>query len=397
MTHQVSHPVCVGIDRLLHPAGQPLRKRLAGRRIGLFTHLAAVDAALVPTLDRVAMHDDLHVQVVYTPEHGLYGVQQAGERVDDAVHPRYGLPIRSLYGGPQQTAAERATDLLAADLDLLLVDIQDIGVRFYTYLAALQDLLAAAAEVNMPVMILDRPNPLTGVRVEGIRVQEGCFSYVSRLPIPLRHGLTVGEAARWMQHHFGWSFPLDVIEVEGWQRDRWGDQLGRPWVPPSPNMPTLDTAIVYPGLALLEGTNVSEGRGTTRPFELFGAPWVQAHAMLDAFDAVQLPGVRLRATHFVPMFSKYQGQLCHGLQVHVTDREAFAPLRMGVELIRLLAALHPSDFAWLPPSDPLNGRPFIDLLAGTTELRQSLHVAYKKWEADAEAFRHASADHFLYL
>lgn len=383
-------PIQLGCERFVKTEW----RRYIGRRIGLFTHMAAVDAQFVPTIDRVAALDGLTLTAIFTPEHGLSGVAQAGEDVGDERHPRYGVPVYSLYG-----TRKKPTPEMLAGIDLLVVDFQDLGVRFYTYISALGYLLEAAGEQGVPVLILDRPNPLTGTRREGAMLQPECVSYVGRFATPLRFGLTVGELALWLASQSPQEVAVEVVPVEGWSRAMWHDETGRAWVPPSPNMPTLDTAIVYPGLALLEGTNVSEGRGTTKPFELFGAPWIDPSALTAAFHELDVPGVRLREACFVPTFSKYRGQLCKGAQVHVTDRDAFEPLTAGLHLLQLIARLHPQDFRW---TDPVNGRHFLDLLCGTPELRlmiergEDIHLLNKKWERDIETFTQNLSACFLY-
>jgi uncharacterized protein YbbC (DUF1343 family) len=384
-------PIQIGIERLPH---SDTLRRYQGARIGLLTHLAAVDRDLVPTLDRLAALPGLELCAIFTPEHGLYGVAQAGDLVADEIHPEYGIPIYSLYG-----ARKEPTDEMLRDLDALFVDFQDVGVRFYTYLSALGYVLAAAATHSLPVIVLDRPNPLSGSRVEGPIVQEPFRSYVGRNPLPLRYGMTTGETARWIAASQHLPEP-EVVTVAGWRRHQWFDELNRPWVPTSPNMPTFDTALVYPGMALLEGTNLSEGRGTTRPFETFGAPWLRAKELIHQFHRLNLPGVRLREAHFVPTFSKYRGELCHGAQLHITDREAFRPVETAGHLLQTIAFLHPQEFRF---TDPVNGRRFFDLLCGTDELRtaittqQDLTSVYKRWRAEAQQFYATQSSHFLYL
>lgn len=383
--------MCIGIERL--PDSDTLR-RYQGARIGLFTHLAAVDRDFMPTVDRIAALPELDLRAIFTPEHGLFGVAQAGDTVADETHPESGVPVYSLYGARKEPTPE-----MLRDLDAIFVDYQDVGVRFYTYLSALGYVLDAAAAHRIPVIVLDRPNPLSGSRVEGPLVREPFRSYVGRDPLPLRYGMTTGETARFIAAGKGLPAP-EVVTVEGWSRDRWFDETGRHWVPTSPNMPTFDTALVYPGLALLEGTNLSEGRGTTRPFETFGAPWLRAKELIRAFHRLNLPGVRLRETHFVPTFSKYQGELCHGAQVHVTDRETFRPVETAGHLLQTVALLHRQEFSF---TDPVNGRRFLDLLTGTDELRtaieteQDLSDVYKRWHIEAQAFCAAQSAHFLYL
>jgi uncharacterized protein YbbC (DUF1343 family) len=383
-------PILFGVERFLERDVS----RFKGARVGLLTHHGAVDRHLVATVDNIAAHPDLQLKALFTPEHGLYGVAQAGDKVEDEIHPRYGVPVYSLYGARKQPVPE-----MLAELDLLLVDYKDMGIRFYTYLSSLGYLLEAAAEQGLPVVVLDRPNPLTGKIVEGPLLDPGLISYVGRYPLPLRYGLTIGEAATWIASRLPQSVSVEVVRTEGWQRDMWYDDVRRVWVPPSPNMPTLDTAIVYPGLALLEGTNISEGRGTTKPFELFGAPWLRAHELIEAFHRLDLPGVRLREASFVPSFSKHQGQFCRGAQLHVMDRNAFQPVLTGIHLLALIARLHPEEFRW---TEPVNGRHFIDLLSGTKELRQTVEARqdvttlYKRWNREAQEIHRRLSAHFLY-
>lgn len=379
--------VRVGLERWMEPeARRPYRKA----RVGLFTHLAAVDGDLASSVDRVAAMEDMKLRAIFAPEHGLYGVVQAGGVIGDEVHPRHAVPMYSLYGWRSKPSPE-----MMADLDLLLIDVQDLGVRFYTYISTMGYLLEAAGEHGVKVIVLDRPNPLGGRRAAGPIVRPENISYVGRFPIPLRYGLTIGELAIWLCRHYRWSVDLDVLPCEGWERSMWWEDTGRIWVPTSPNIPTPETTIVYPGFALLEGTNLSEGRGTTKPFEWFGAPWLLTQPMIDRFHRLDLPGVKLRETYFTPTFSKYEGRLCRGAQVHVTDRDAFDPLLAAVALLRILKELHPEELQW---TDPVNERIFIDLLTGTDELRTGAVTddAYKKWEAEAQAFQRAAAACFLY-
>jgi uncharacterized protein YbbC (DUF1343 family) len=318
-------------------------------RLGLITNFTGVLPDLTPT--SVALRAaGLPLTALFGPEHGLRGTAQAGESEAEGVDPDTGLPVFDTY-----QRKDAALDELFTGVDVLVFDIQDIGTRFYTYVWTMYDCQQAAARLGKPFVVLDRPNPLGGVRVEGPMLQPGFESFVGRAPIPLRHGLTVGELARQLG-------TATVIEVEDWDRTPTG--TGLPWVPPSPNMPTPDTALVYPGTGLFEGTNLSEGRGTTRPFETIGAPYVDDR-FVPALRACELPGVIFRRTWFEPVFSKYAGRPVSGVQLHVVDADAFEPVRTALTMLRVLNDLYPDDFAL---------RPSLDLLWGSDSLRKALEA-----------------------
>ncbi|WP_371403877.1 DUF1343 domain-containing protein [Kribbella sp. NBC_00662] len=318
-------------------------------RLGLITNFTGVLPDLTPT--SVALRAaGLPLTALFGPEHGLRGTAQAGASEGEGVDPDTGLPVFDTY-----LRHGRELDDLFSGVDVLLFDIQDIGTRFYTYIWTMYDCQQAAARLGMPFVVLDRPNPLGGVRVEGPVLQPGFESFIGRAPIPLRHGLTVGELARQLGE-------ATVIPVDGWTPDSWG--TGMPWVPPSPNMPTPDTALVYPGTGLFEGTNLSEGRGTTRPFETIGAPYVDDR-LVPALSDCALPGVIFRRTWFEPVFSKYAGQAASGLQLHVVDRDAFEPVRTALVMLRVLNELYPDSFGMLPS---------LDRLWGSDSLRKALEA-----------------------
>lgn len=331
-------------------------ERLAGEpglvddgRLGLITNFTGVLPDLRPT-SVALLEAGLPLTALFGPEHGLRGTAQAGESEVEGVDPDTGLPVFDTY-----RRHGRSLDDLFSGVDVLLFDIQDIGTRFYTYIWTMYDCLKAAERLGKPFVVLDRPNPLGGVQVEGPALQPGFESFVGRAPIPLRHGLTVGELARQLGE-------ATVITMDGWSRDSWG--TGMTWVPPSPNMPTLDTALVYPGTGLFEGTNLSEGRGTTRPFETIGAPFVDAR-FVPALRECELPGVVFRRTWFEPVFSKYAGQAVPGVQLHVVDRAAYQPVRTALAMLRVLNELYPTDFGLLPS---------LDKLWGSDSLRKSLEA-----------------------
>ncbi len=329
---------------------------LRGRRLGLATNPTGVDRNLVSTADILRERYDL--VALYGPEHGIRGDAQAGDHVGSAVDSRTGLPAHSLYGGSRHLSTETA-----AGVDVLVFDMQDIGVRYFTYLYTLTNLMADCAALGIPLVLLDRVNPLGGA-VEGTLLDERFASFVGKFAIPNRYGLTIGEFARFVNGEHGLGCDLHVVPCAGWRRSlRWED-TDLNWVPPSPNMPTTETALCYPGTCFIEGTNLSEGRGTARPFELIGAPWLDADDFAGELNALGLPGVRFRPAHFQPWFSKHAGQPCHGVQVHITDRNAFQPVRSGLALVAAVA--RQPGFEWVKT----DGRPFIDLLAGSDALRQ---------------------------
>jgi uncharacterized protein YbbC (DUF1343 family) len=278
---------------------------------------------------------------------------------------------------------------MLADVDVLVVDLQDVGVRFYTYQVTAANCLEAGAAHGRPVVILDRPNPIGGVDVEGPLVEPGFESFVGRRGQPIRHGLTLGEVARAANEAEGIGADLTVVQVEDWQRDQWWDETGLPWVLPSPNLPTLDTATVYPGTCLLEGTLLSEGRGTTRPFEIVGAPWIEPYRWAAALNERQLPGVHFRPLWFQPVASKHQGQRCGGVQLHVSDRKAFRPAATGVHLVETARTLWRSEFGWRAAPGTPGTLSSIDRLYGSAALREQIDAGrsaeeiVKTWDTSA--------------
>jgi uncharacterized protein YbbC (DUF1343 family) len=342
-----------------------------GQRLGLVTVAGAVDAALRSTVDALVEAGrsgaGWRVTRLFGPEHGLRGDYLAGGRVPDSTDSVTGLPVSSLYGEHQKPTAA-----MLADVDVLVVDLPQIGVRFATKNATTVLCLDAAAEHRRPLVMLDRPNAIGGLQVEGPLLQPGFESFVGRRGQPIRYGMTTGEVARFANDFEGIGADLHVVQCEGWTRDQWWEATGLPWVLPSPNMPTVDTATVYPGTCLFEGTVLSEGRGTTRPFEIVGAPWIEPYRWAAALAERQLPGVRFRPLWFQPVASKHQGVRCGGVQLHVADRQIFQPVATGIHLLDTARALWPHDFAWRPTPDRPGANPFIDLLYGSPALRAHL-------------------------
>jgi uncharacterized protein YbbC (DUF1343 family) len=384
--------------------------RLRGRRLGLLAHPPSVDGELRHAAD-LLVQAGLEVTRLFGPEHGIRGEAQDMIGVDTERDPRLGIPVHSLYGSTAESL--RPTAEMLDGLDLLLIDLQDIGSRYYTYVWTALLALEPCVRADVEVWILDRPNPLGGELVEGPTIEPGFTSFVGWHPVPVRHGLTIGELVCLAAAELGESVegsrgaPLEaglrVVPMRGWRREQLFDETGLPWVLPSPNMPTLDTALVYPGGCLIEGTNLSEGRGTTRPFEIVGAPTLDGTALAEALAAERLPGVRFRPLSFRPTFGKHAGQVCGGVQLHVTDRRAFASLRTGVALLRAVSRLSPAAFGWREKAyEFVVDRPAIDLLAGGDWLRRglaagaSLDELCAGWAAQERAFAERRAEYLLY-
>lgn len=380
-----------GLDRLLCE-GLPL---LQGKRIGLITNHTGVDQRLRSNIDLLYHHPDFQLAALYGPEHGVRGSAAAGEHVVSYTDPRTGLPVYSLYGETQRPSAE-----VLEGVDALIFDIADCGSRYYTYPNTMAYCMQAAAEKGIPFVVLDRPNPANGLRVEGNILQPGFESLVGLYPIPMRHGLTIGELAKLFNEEYGIGCDLHVVPMEGWTREMWWDQTGNPWVMPSPNAPTAEFAVVYPGTCLFEGTNLSEGRGTTKPLQIIGAPWIEAQDLADELNALGLAGVLFRSTYFTPTFSKHQGQLCAGVEVHVTDRETFDPIRTALEMIAAVRRLVPEQFAWREPDH--RGKRSFDLLSGTDQLRHDLDRGkspteiISSWQDELNAFKEVRKKYLLY-
>ena len=368
---------------------------IQGRRVGLATHAAAVMPDLTHAID-VLRAASVQLTALYGPEHGLAGAAADGAAVGHATHSRTGLPIYSLYGATKEPAPE-----MLADVDVLLFDMQDVGVRFYTYLSTLFYVLRGAAKAGKAVIVLDRPNPLGGAHVAGPLVEPGCESFVGIAPIPIRHGMTFGELARYFDAAYHLNADLTVIPMRSWQRDMTFAETGLPWIPTSPAMAHLSAVVLYPGTCLLEGTNLSEGRGTALPFEICGAPWLDGEALAAQINALGLTGARFRPLHFTPTASKHAGQPCSGVQLHITDQACLEPVALGAQLLAACCALHPQNFGILTSS--WEGRPpHLDLLTGSPHLRQTLERGddiadlLAVWETQSAAFAAERQPYLLY-
>jgi uncharacterized protein YbbC (DUF1343 family) len=385
-----------GLDILRDWDWAPLR----GLRIGLICHPASVDRHLDHAADLLAAASGVHLAALFGPEHGFYGQEQDLIGVT-GQHDLSGLRIHSLYGSTFDSLRPTAEQL--AGLDALVIDLQDVGSRYYTFQATMLFGLEAAAACGLKTFVLDRPNPLGGDLIEGPALQPGFESFVGIHPVATRHGMTVGELARIYCAERGLTTELEIIPCEGWQREMFFEDTGLPWVLPSPNMPTAETALVYPGQCLLEGTNLSEGRGTTRPFELCGAPWIEPRRLVARLQREALPGVRWRPAWFQPTFHKFSGQMCGGVQLHVTDRHSFRPVRTSLTLLAALRELSGTHFAWrTEPYEFVVDRPAIDLLFGSDRERLGLEAGVapsalaQAWEPEEEAFRQRRREFLLY-
>ena len=337
----------VAVDLPLDHLPELWPEKLRGAGVAALLHPASVSADLEHASRILERHngDLFRLCAFFGPQHGFLGQTQ-----DNMVewqsyqHPRLGIPVYSLYGEHREPSAE-----MLKHVDVLLVDLQDIGARYYTFIWTLYLCMRACEKHGVQVAVLDRPNPINGMTTEGPTLDSGYKSFVGMHPLPVRHGRTIGELARQFRDE---AFPdcrLSVLPMKNWERAMWFDQTGLPWVMPSPNMPTLDTATVYPGMCLLEATNISEGRGTTRPFEIFGAPFIEAEILCRELNDIKLPGAFFRENYFQPTFHKFAGELCRGAQLHVVDRNLFRSFQTGVEIIRCIRKLYPEAFAWKQP------------------------------------------------
>lgn len=380
-----------GLSLGVKPGVEVFLERYVGlvreKRVGLITNPTGVDSRLRSTADLFADHPGVDLVALYGPEHGIRGNAQAGEYVPFYIDDKYGVPVFSLYGQSLKPPPGMLTDIdeymrsfdtdvagkvpeeaMVEGIDVLIFDVQDVGTRIYTYIATMAYAMQAAAESGIEVIVLDRPNPINGVDMEGPVLEYPAFSsFVGLYPVPERFGMTLGELALLFNDKFlDKKARLTVVAMEGWQRPMWFDETGLPWVIPSPNMPTLDTATVYPGQVYFEGTNVSEGRGTTKPFELFGAPWVDGHELARKLNGLGLAGVAFREAWFTPVFSKFAGQLCGGCQVHVTDRKAFRSFATALHAVKTVRDMYPDKFAFHAD--------YFDKIMGTGKVRQALEA-----------------------
>lgn len=375
------------------------RKLLKNMRVGLICNPASVDRRFAHAADLFFQNSDINLTALFGPQHGIRGdVQDNMIETRHAVDKKTGLPIYSLYSETRQP-----TEAMLENLDALVFDLQDVGCRVYTFIYTMANAMKACARFGKKMFVLDRPNPINGVSVEGNTLEATHESFVGQYPIPMRHGLTVGELAGFFNREFDINCDLSVVEMDNWRREQYYDETGLSWVAPSPNMPTVDTAVVFPGTVYIEGTEMSEGRGTTRPFETVGAPYIDAEELAAALKSLDLPGVIFRPIHFLPTFQKHAGVDCGGVFLHVTDRQIFAPVSTGLAIIKTVFDLYGDDFAWKqnPYEYAFDRNPF-DVIDGSFQTRRFIEQKTdigelkKSWDAGLDNFIKKRSEYLLY-
>jgi uncharacterized protein YbbC (DUF1343 family) len=392
-SHRV--PVRLGLEALLGDRIETLR----GARVGLVCNQASVDHQFRHAADMLYAREEFALKTLFGPQHGIRGdVQDNMIETAHSIDRETGLPVYSLYSETREPTAE-----MLSDLDVIVFDLQDVGCRIYTFIYTLANCMRAAKAFEKKVLVCDRPNPIGGTTIEGPVLDPEFASFVGQFPLPTRHGMTVGELAGMFNEHFDIGCELEVIRMDGWSRNLWFDDTDTPWVMPSPNMPTVDTAIVFPGTVYLEGTEISEGRGTTRPFEIIGAPYILAKEYAEHLNALELPGVAFRSCGFEPTFQKHARQSCQGVQIHVTDRETFKPVASGIAIVKLAVDLYSTEFKWKePPYEYVYDKNPFDVIAGTEKLRKQIEGGYSvnaivdSWKAGEDGFKNQREPFMLY-
>lgn len=386
-----------------------------GKKVGLITNPTGVNSKLERIIDLFYKSQDINLVALYGPEHGVRGSAQAGEYVSFYIDEKYNIPVFSLYGQSMKPEAGMLKNIdeymrsfdttkigkipessMVENLDVLIFDIQDVGTRIYTYVATMAYCMEASAESSVDFIVLDRPNPINGIDLEGPVLEYPEYSsFVGLYPIPVRHGMTVGELALFFNDKFlEKKANLKVIPMEGWERGMWYDDTYLPWIIPSPNIPTLDTATVYPGQVFLEGTNISEGRGTTKPFEVFGAPWIDGYELTEKLNELDLPGIKFRETWFIPTFSKYEGELCGGAQIHIIDRSKYRSFESSLYIIKTIMNMYPHHFKFHSA--------YMDKIMGTLKVREALergidvNKIIKSYEEELNNFSELRKAYLLY-
>jgi len=387
--------VHTGIEILLREKKQVL----AGARVGAVVHPASILPGLEHTADALLAEKSIRLVSLFGPQHGARGEKQDNMIESDFYRdPDTGLPVHSLYGETRWPTEE-----MMNELDILLFDLQDVGTRVYTFIHTMAYCMKACARYDKSMVVLDRPNPINGEQVEGDLLDPEFSSFVGLYPLPMRHGMTVGELALLYNTEFGIGCRLTIVPMQGWRRSQWFDQTGLPWVMPSPNLPTLESAIVYPGMVLVEGTPLSEGRGTTRPFEYVGAPHIHPRTLADCLGELMLPGVSFRPAYFEPTFQKFAKTMCGGVQVHVQDRSLFEPFLTGIAILSAIKSLYPDSFQWRRPPYEYETRKLpIEILCGGRKVPQwiengtSMSEIRKGWQQDVVRFMALRQRYLLY-
>lgn len=362
-----------------------------GKRLGLVSCPTGVNKSLRSTID--ILNENFNITALYSPEHGIRGNLQAGASVDTYIDEATGITVFSLYGKNKKPSPE-----ILKDIDVLVLDLQDVGSRYYTFLYTMAYCMESCAENHKSFVVLDRPNVIGGKCVEGNILDVEFKSFVGMYPIPSRYGLTIGELAIFMNKEFNINCDLEVVKLEGWNREAYYDDTDLLWVNPSPNIPTVNTAVLYNGTCLFEGTNISEGRGTTRPFETIGAPWLDAYKLSDIMNSKGLGGVLFRPMYFEPTFSKHKGELCRGVQIHITDKKKVKAIEVGIHLLYEVMDMDREKFQWLPPFKE-GSHHFIDFLSGSDEVRNRRYEAedfIEKWRKESEEFKKLKENYHIY-
>jgi uncharacterized protein YbbC (DUF1343 family) len=388
-------PVKLGLEKVLNEQNNLLRNL----RIGLICNQTSVNHQFQHAADLFFENDNLNLVSLFGPQHGIRGdVQDNMVETSHAIDRLTKLPIYSLYSETRQPTEE-----MLLSIDTLVFDLQDVGCRVYTFIYTMANAMRACAKFGKKIFVLDRPNPIGGLLAEGNFLEKGHESFVGQFPLPMRHGLTVGELAKLFNTEFHINCDLEVITMNNWERQDFYDETDAPWVMPSPNMPTVDTTVVFPSTVYFEGTKVSEGRGTTRPFEIVGAPYIDSNEYADELSALELPGVIFRPINFLPTFQKYSNQSCGGVFLHITERNLFEPVITGLAMVKIMYELYPKDFEWkdTPYEYEFDRNPF-DVIAGTTKIREMIEegksIAEIKlsWKNDVEDFNELRKKYFLY-
>jgi uncharacterized protein YbbC (DUF1343 family) len=343
--------------------------RLKGLRVGLLVHPASVNRQFDHAAQLFNRSANFKLTALFGPQHGIRGETQDNMvEWEGFIDKQTGVPVFSLYG-----STRKPEPAMLKNIDAMAIDVQDVGSRYYTFIWTMELCMQACMEMGKSIVVLDRPNPIGGHITEGNVLESAYASFVGNRPLPIRHGMTIGEIGNYLRNEFYPTLDFDVISMRRWERNMWFDETALPWVLPSPNMPTLDTATVYPGMCLLEGTTLSEGRGTTRPFEIFGAPFINPDILIAHLNRYNLPGVAFRPMYFLPTFQKHAGTLCGGAQIHVIDREKFKPFKTGVAVMKSIHDLYPDQFSWKqPPYEYETEKMPVDILAGTDRLRKDI-------------------------
>lgn len=388
-------PVQVGLEALLEDVPQAMR----GARVGLICNQSSVNHTFEHAADLLHGHSAFELTALFGPQHGIRGdVQDNMIETEHSTDRKTGLPVHSLYSETREP-----TEKMLEDVDVLVFDMQDVGCRIYTFVYTLANCMRIAGQLGKTVVVCDRPNPINGVDISGNILEPEYASFVGLFPLPTRHGMTVGELAQMFQGEFGVQCDLQIVPMRGWERRHWLDETDAPWVMPSPNMPTLDSATVFPGTVHFEGTQISEGRGTTKPFELIGAPYIDPDVYAEKLTELALPGVIFRSCAFQPTFQKHAKVTCGGVQIHVVDRDQFDSVAAGIAMVKVAHDLYPNEFLWkVPPYEYVFDKNPFDVISGTNQIREAIEGGADLasitggWKAGVAEFEEKRAPYLLY-